>query len=464
MTRPRGARRLPAAASFLALALALIPACEPARDATAPTAAADPAIPPTDDGRAANLLLVTIDTLRADRVGSYGHVRATTPHLDALARGGVLFEQAYTVSPTTLPAHASLFTGQPPSVHRVHQNGSVLADEATTLAEHLAGAGYQNGAFVSSFVVDRRFGLAQGFEHFDDNFVRNDAQVAPGTEWNGQRIPLAFDRIGAATVDRALAWLARRRPERPVFLWVHLFDPHQPLVPKEPFASEFARGEVDPVERLQDAYDAEVRYADEQLGRLIEAFEAHAAGTPPLIAVTSDHGEGLWDHGWLEHGALLYDEAVRIPMVLNRPGHLPAGLRIAPPVSLMDLGPTLLELAGLPGYHGIQGQSLVPLMDDNTASVRDNVLIEDDLDIPAGHVALATSIRTLITPTHRYTRYNTGEDGLYELHTDDDERTNLSSTEPALRAEHVEQLTDALIAHTEKSRHAPLVGATTGGV
>lgn len=200
-----------------------------------------------------------------------------------------------------------------------------------------------------------------------------------------------------------------------------------------------------------------IEMIDDRIGQILAAIERLGQTDDTIVVFTSDHGDMMGDHGLLLKGFMHYRGTLQVPMVVVDPRCEPG--RTSSLASSIDLGPTLLELAGLTGYHGIQGHSLVPILDDKHATVRDNVLIEDDLDVPVERATFATSIRTLITSTHRYTRYNTGEDGLYELHTDDDERTNLSAHEPALRAEHVEALTDALIAHTEKSRHAPLVGA-----
>ncbi len=200
-----------------------------------------------------------------------------------------------------------------------------------------------------------------------------------------------------------------------------------------------------------------IEMIDDRVGQILTTIEHLGQTDDTIVVFTSDHGDMMGDHGLLLKGFMHYRGTLQVPMVIVDPRR-EAG-RSSSLASSIDLGPTLLELAALPGYHGIQGHSLVPVLDDNGATVRDNVLIEDDVDVPPGHAPFATSIRTLITPTHRYTRYNTGEDGLYELHTEDDERTNVSATEPTLRAEHVEALTDALIAHTETSRHAPLVRA-----
>jgi len=203
-----------------------------------------------------------------------------------------------------------------------------------------------------------------------------------------------------------------------------------------------------------------IEMIDDRVGQILAAVERLGQTDDTIVVFTSDHGDMMGDHGLLLKGFMHYRGTLQVPMVIVDPRR-DAG-RSHSLASSIDLGPTLLELAGLEPYHGMQGHSLVPILDDPAASVRDNVLIEDDLDIPQGQAPFATSIRTLITPTHRYTRYNTGEDGLYEVGTDDDERTNLASSEPELRADHIEALTDALIDHTEKSRFAPVLGATGG--
>jgi len=203
-----------------------------------------------------------------------------------------------------------------------------------------------------------------------------------------------------------------------------------------------------------------IEMIDDRVGRILDTIDRLGQRDDTIVVFTSDHGDMMGDHGLLLKGFMHYRGTLQVPLVVvdpRRPARRSASL-----ASSIDLGPTLLELAGIAPYHGIQGHSLVPLMDDPAAAVRDHVLIEDDLDVPAEVARMATSIRTLITPTHRYTRYNTGEDGLYELGTADDERTNLAGSDPRRRAAHVELLADALIAHTEKSRFAPVAGAGGG--
>ena len=317
-----------------------------------------------------NIVLVTIDTLRADHCSTYGYPRPTTPHLDAVATAGTLFETAYTPMPTTLPAHAALFTSRFTREIGVRKNGVPLSERATTLTEILRSAGYATAAFVSSFVLDERFGIQQGFELYDDDFSAAEGDLRDDYQWHGQDMDRPFDRRGSATTDAALDWLRSREGSAPFFLWVHYFDPHQPLRPREPFRSQFAREHVETEpERVVDLYDAEVRYTDEQLGRLLDAVEGIAPGGETLTVIAADHGEGLWQHGWLEHGVNLYDEATRVPFVWRWPGRIAAGQRVSPPVSLLDTLPTIVGLLGLPAPDvPIRGRDLSAIVAGATAA------------------------------------------------------------------------------------------------
>lgn len=292
-----------------------------------------------------DVLLLTIDTLRADHLGAYGYARPTSPAIDALAAEGALFEVAYAPMGTTCPSHATLFTSRHPLAHGVVRNGLPLLEEETTLAEVMAANGYATAAFVSSYPVSHRLGFAQGFEHYDDDFER--AMPIGGREWwAGRRVEGNFERGGGETADAVSAWLALRRDSRPLFLWVHLFDPHAPHVaPPQIRALMHAQGPT-VLSPLHEGYDAEIRYADAQVQRILEVFEA-AAQRPPLVVFTSDHGEGLRDHGWPVHNRYLYEEEVRIPLIFRWKQRIPAGLRLAQPAHLVDLLPTLLSLLKL---------------------------------------------------------------------------------------------------------------------
>jgi arylsulfatase A-like enzyme/Tfp pilus assembly protein PilF len=291
--------------------------------------------------RPRNLLLVTIDTLRADHVGSYGHAAARTPRLDGLAASGLRFARAATVTPLTLPAHSSLMTGTFPASHGVRDNGGYyLADAKTTLAEVLRGRGFRTGGFVSSFVLDSRWGISQGFERYHDDFDLSAVKQMAGMD--------AIQRQGAETVDAAVRWLGEDT-DRPFFLWVHLYDPHTPYAAPTDWARRFPRS-------MAGAYDAEIAYADFQLGRVLDALGDRRDET--VVAVLADHGEMLGEHGEQTHGFFIYDAAVRIPMVIAGPG-LPPRV-VEDQVRIVDVMPTVLEVLGVAAPAGVQGASLLP--------------------------------------------------------------------------------------------------------
>ena len=293
-----------------------------------------PAPPPRAEGW--SLLLVTLDTLRADRLGSYGRPGAGTPHLDALAAAGVRFDQAQAAVPLTLPSHATMLTGLLPPRHGLRDNGEgALPGDVATLAGHLRSAGYRTGAFVGAFVLDHRYGLARGFERYDDEIPR-----VPGR--------LDAERPGSVVVDRALAWLAEPDPaRRPFFAWVHLFDAHAPYAPPEPYATRFPG----------DPYQAEVALVDAQVGRLHAALRERRDGARTLIVVAGDHGESLGAHGELTHGLFLYQSTLRVPLLLVAPGVVPARAA-AEPVGLADLAPTVAALLGVPLAVSVDGRDL----------------------------------------------------------------------------------------------------------
>ena len=242
-----------------------------------------------------DVLLFSLDTTRADRIGAYGHAAASTPTFDALARDGVLFESAYSPTPITLPAHASMLTGLYPSAHGVRDNGLfALGPDATLVSEVFAAHGWRTGAFVGSFAVDERTGLAQGFEIYSDK----------GSETRG----IVPERTADAVAKDAIAWLETLAPEDNFFLWLHFYDPHLPFAAPEPWRS-----------RNADPYDAEIAFADAQLARVLRSIETRGSDAPLLVVATSDHGEGLGDHGEGSHGVLLYQGTVRVPLVISGP-------------------------------------------------------------------------------------------------------------------------------------------------
>ncbi len=294
---------------------------EPAAPATAPA-------PPS-------ILLLTLDTTRADALG-FESGRATTPNLDALAGRGVAFSQAYSTVPTTLPAHASMMTGLYPADHGVHENARLLDPGRPLLAGRLRELGYATAAFVSGFPLAAKFGLAEGFEHYDDDFGPKLASPGRGS---------GEERRADRTTDRALAYL--KDAERPLFLWVHYFDAHEPYDPPEPFRSEYPA----------DPYLGEIAYMDRELGRLLGAFEARDWEGGHKILVAGDHGEGLGDHGETFHGNLLYQGVMRVPLIVAGTG-IAAESR-SEPVSIRQISATVRTWAGDRASAGEQPHSLL---------------------------------------------------------------------------------------------------------
>lgn len=277
---------------------------------------------------APNVVLVTIDTLRADRVGAYGHASARTPTLDRLAREGVLVEDAVVHVPQTRPSHASLLTGLLPGEHGLRDNYSPPLPPGTpTLASLLRSAGWETAAFIGAYPVSRPSGLDQGFDVYDDPFAPGEGAEEARTE-----------RRAGEVVDRALRWLRRPR-SRPFLAWLHLFDPHAPYDPPPPWTKRFSRS----------PYDGEVAYADAELGRVVSWLDAAGLRSQTLVVVTSDHGEGLGEHGEDEHLFFVYDSTLRVPLVLSWPGRLPAAARVRGQFRGVDLLPTVLELVGVGG-------------------------------------------------------------------------------------------------------------------
>jgi choline-sulfatase len=295
-----------------------------------------------------NVLLVTLDTTRADRLGSYGFSLARTPRLDGLARQGVRCADAVSAAPITLPSHATLLTGLFPPAHGVRDNGSyALGDDAVTLAERLQTAGYRTQAIVSALVLNRRYNLDQGFDGYDDDLWAEDAA----------ELFMIRSRPGPRTAERAAAWLDRWAAEgkpgarRPFFLWMHLFDAHQPYRSTGP-------------ERLlaPSAYDAEIAVLDRSVGRVLDRLAELGVLDDTLVIVTADHGESLGEHGEKTHAVFIYEATVRVPLILRCPRLLPAGRVYDGPVRTVDLVPTVLAALGLPGGEETQGSDLLPAL------------------------------------------------------------------------------------------------------
>ena len=287
-----------------------------------------------------HLVLVTIDTLRADRLSAYGNRAALTPHLDRLAREGALALDMSVQVPLTRPSHTTILTGLYPAEHGIRDNVSpALADGVPTLATRLAAAGFQTAAFVSSVVLSRQSGLARGFDTYSDRF-----EVGA----DDARFLNTIQRRGDGPTAEAIAWIEGHRTSR-FFLWLHLYDPHDPYEPPEPFASRYA----------DLPYDGEVAFTDDLVGRLEGALGRLGLGPETLLVVTADHGEGLGDHGEAVHGYFVYESTLAVPLLLRGPG-IPAGTRLAVTARSVDLLPTLTDLLGLPTAEGtrVSGRSL----------------------------------------------------------------------------------------------------------
>jgi len=301
--------------------------------------------------RQAPVILISIDTLRSDHLPAYGYKAVETPAIDGLARDGVLFERAYSHTPLTLPSHVSMLTGRLPTEHGVRDNVGYQYDAGRFpgLAAALHGAGYATGAAVSTYVLRPETGLSQGFDLYDAG------------------IPVHFNdslalsqRPGGQTADAALAWV-RTVKDRPFFLFLHLYEPHTPYAPLEPFASRYAGR----------PYDGEIATADAIVGRVLAELKSLGVYDRAVVLLLSDHGEGLGDHGEQDHGIFLYREALQVPMLLKLPEGRLAGSRVAQPAQIVDVFPTLLSLVGVPlpkeAAGAFPGRQLLDLRDPKAA-------------------------------------------------------------------------------------------------
>ena len=283
-----------------------------------------------------NLLLLSFDTLRADRLGSYGYARPTSPQIDSLAMRGVLFEQAICPRPKTSPSVASMLTGTYPARHGIHTPMRRLGEIHVTLAELLRGAGFATGASVTNGNLYPEFGFQQGFDSY-----------------------LYGHKDGATGARKAVEWLdSNAAGGAPFFFWLHITDPHWPYEPDSPYDEMFGQ------ERPEDRYDGEIRYSDEQLRRVFAWLDAHPEQRArTLIVFTSDHGESMGEHGeWYEHGIHGYEETARVPLIFAAEGRLSPGVRKRAVVSLVDLVPTILDAFALPVPETVQGKSFLPLL------------------------------------------------------------------------------------------------------
>lgn len=378
--------------------------------------------------RGFNVLLITLDTTRADRIGCYGYQAAETPIIDALAAGGVRFADAVTTVPITLPSHSTILTGLYPPNTGVRDNGVYrLSQSHETLAEHLRQEGYATAAFVAAFVLDRRYGLSQGFDHYDDEITLRYRQ--PGVRQESPQRP------AIAVVNAAVAWLDRVRAsatQRPFFAWVHLFDPHLPLTPPEPFRTRHAA----------DLYDGEIAYMDAQIGRLIDHLSQSDLLKRTVVVIVGDHGEGLGDHDEATHSLLIYDSVMRVPFIVSAPEVITGGRVIDDRVvSTADLMPTILDLLGgaSEGGRAASGCSF-----DGVSLLRptrpDRAVYMETLSPRLNHGWSA--LYALRTHRHKYIAAPTEE--YYDLITDPREMVNLLIDEPSRGDRLVERLDELM--------------------
>ncbi len=370
-----------------------------------------------------NLLLITVDTLRADRVGAYGHGSAATPAMDRLAAEGTRMDQALSHVPMTLPSHASMMTGRLPIHTGVRNNGTyVLSEDESTLAEHLSRQGYETGAALSAFVLLEKFGLAQGFSTYDDSLTQDEILRALDTEIPADQVLAKWRR-----------WLKRHPPgPKPFFYWAHFYDPHLPYSPPEPFRSQ-----------LDEPYDGEVAFVDSQIGEMLSDLERLGLLSSTLIVLTSDHGEAFGEHGEQGHGLTAYHHVLRVPLILSGPG-VDAGRVVGSRVGLVDLKPTVLELLALdPTTISMDGTSFVPMIAGRAEDVPRRVYFETLLGQEDRNWAPLTGLysgdRKLISVPHPE---------LYDLEHDPREERNLVSAERRTYHRLDQELRDLLLGAT----------------
>jgi arylsulfatase A-like enzyme/cytochrome c-type biogenesis protein CcmH/NrfG len=387
-----------------------------------------------------NVLLVTIDTLRADHVGSYGYHDASTPTIDALAHRGVRFETAVAHAPLTGPSHASILTGQTPLGHGFRNNsGFILAPEVKTVAQDFRSAGYHTAGFVSGFPLDRRFGFDRGFETYDDRLPKgNDRRRTPYVE-----------RFADATTDAVLRWLATVSSQQasqtvPWFMWVHYYDPHAPYEPPVADLADRFR---------QSPYDGEIAFVDRQLGRLLQTLDATGETSRTIVLVTADHGESLGEHGEGTHGIFLYDATLRVPWIMAGP-RIAAG-RVSKTIARsIDVLPTLLDYSGLPQRTDVDGRSLRRAADGEEMS-----------DAPAYAESLYSELELGWAPLHawrtaQFKFIKAPHPELYDLQNDPSEKANRGGEQGPRVSELSSQLEVAL-RHARPSAPTQSVDAET---
>ena len=372
-----------------------------------------PAVDLTDDRSTWNVLILTLDTTRADRLGAYGFAGADTPNIDRLAREGAVFEQAESAAPLTLPAHSSLFTGRFPFQHGARDNGAVLDPAEVTLAQVLRARGFRTAAFPASYVLDARWGLARGFELYDGSFEH---RRGDGVEPDGMR------RSADQIVDRALPWLETVSDSQ-FFGWLHFYDAHTPYDPPEGRANR-ATG-----------YQGAIAFMDSQIGRVLAFLDARHLRERTLVVLVGDHGESLGEHGERTHGLFVYEGVTRVPLIIRAPSPRMSRRRIPDVVRSVDVMPTVLDLLGIPVPSSVVGTTLVTRMTGATHETELETYSETLY--PRYHFGWS-ELRALRAGSLKLVDAPRPE--LYDLDTDPGEEHNLYQLRPALAAALVRRL------------------------
>lgn len=296
------------------------------------------------DARDYNLLVITLDTTRADHLGAYGHHTAQTPHIDFLAQNGVMFTRCYSPAPLTLAAHTSLFTGKYPPAHHVRDNGNyVLSDREVTLAGLMREKGYSTFAVIASYVLSGKFGLNRGFDVYDDS-------LNPRMLYN----TIESEITASDVYSKYVQWFEKNH-DRKFFMWVHFYDPHMPYHAPKEFAERFSRD-------MTGSYDAEVSYMDSVVGKIIDSLKSAGVLEKTIVVLCGDHGEGFGERGEFGHGIFCYDEFLNVPLIFYNPTLFPKGLKVTDRVNVIDVSPTLLDLYGIAGSAGMNGKSFSQLL------------------------------------------------------------------------------------------------------
>ncbi len=356
-----------------------------------------------EKGRA-NVLLISIDTLRADHLGAYGYPYIETPFIDRLAKEGILYERAMATVALTLPSHTSILTGLYPPAHGVRSNLDYTVPEGiVTLPELLKKNGYNTAGVVGAVILDRVFGLDQGFDSYDDT----------GMEPQEDNSLLPSERRGDEVTEQALKWLRAGKGEEPFFLWAHYYDPHIMYEPPEPFSEKY----------VASPYDGEIAYTDHEVGRLLKGVREHADRFPLIVILVGDHGESLGEHGEMTHGFFVYNPTIHVPLIMHCPPRFPSGKRVDRVVSIVDIAPTILDALAIAVPGWMHGKSLLDFKEE--AVEERQVYMEARM--PFLNYGWS-DIRAI--SQHGYTYIHSSRPELYNIDEDFYQKNDLASSKP----------------------------------